>query len=155
LASKLFQADIRVIGGGGALSLGPGFANDEGLAAKGGGRVHWSSVDAIRCIETRPGNASTGALAGGAIGMLGGPPVAAVAAIGGAMTALATGARHLYAIRLNTGADVLFEISAWKSKQMEKAFKNGKVAIASGKMKIFPSIADLRSLMKPKRGSDS
>jgi hypothetical protein len=122
LSKVPFQADIRIVDGADALSVGPGFANVAGLTAKGGGTVHWTDISAMRSLEVRPGNASTGAIAGGAVGLFGGPPVAAVAAVGGAVTALAAGAKSLYAIGLASGGDILIEIGMWKSKKLEKTF---------------------------------
>jgi hypothetical protein len=119
--AKPFSADVRIVEGGGLLTKGLGFANADGLSAKGGGAVAWADVAALRKLDRRLGSASSGALVAGGLGLLGGPPVAAMAAAGGALVGAVGGAVEVYALQCRVGGDMLIEISAWRSAAMEKA----------------------------------
>jgi hypothetical protein len=152
--AKSTSADIRIIQGSGILEPGPGHVNLDGIAARDGGRLSWADVAAVRCIERRAGNAAAGALAAGSVGLLGGPPIAAMAAAGGALVTSIGGARQLHVLRTSFGADILIEIGAWRASAIKTCFDQTRrdhaarlTLIESAPMR--PSAAQrLRQLMK-------
>jgi hypothetical protein len=122
--AKTLQADIRIVEGAGILEPGSGFINQDGFSAKAGGLLIWADITELRKLDTRAGNAAAGALAAGGLGLIGGPPVAAMAAAGGAIAASIIGAKELWAIRTAFGSDLLIEIGAWSSGAMQVRFRS-------------------------------
>jgi hypothetical protein len=125
---KPFAADIRIVAGGDVLPIGVGYANASGLVGKSGGCVPWGEVAEIRHLDTKAGGLAAGAIAGGGVGLLGGPPLAAAGALVGAVASTVAGATHLYALRHASGADLLIEISMLKGSAFSKAFERGRGA---------------------------
>jgi hypothetical protein len=121
--AKPFLCDIRIIEGSGFLPAGQGFVNETGFANKMGQSIVWSQINNLRRIEARSGSAASGALAAGTVGLLAGPPVAMMAALGGATLSVIGGARALYALQLDSGADMLFDIGLWQCSALEKRFR--------------------------------
>jgi hypothetical protein len=120
--AKTLQADIRIVEGAGILEPGSGYVNQDGFSAKAGGLLRWADISEMRKLDTRAGNAAAGALAAGGLGLIGGPPVAAMAAAGGALAATIAGAKELWAVRTAFGSDILIEIGAWRSRAMQSQF---------------------------------
>jgi hypothetical protein len=118
-----FSISIRIVNACSGLSAGEGFANAQGLMAKAGGIINWSEVVAARHLETRKGSLVGTAVVGGAIGMLGGPPGAAIGAAAGALLSL-TASVDAIVLRLGDGADLMIEVPTRHSKTIMKLSQN-------------------------------
>jgi hypothetical protein len=119
--AKVFAAEVRIVSGTAGLAIGAAYANVDGISAKGGGIIPWHDVLECRAIEKRAGGAAAGMVAGGAIGLIGGPPGAVIGAGLGAFAGMVTGSVELFALRLQTGADILIEVPIRQSKQFQAA----------------------------------
>lgn len=150
---KVFVADIEIIEGGGILAAGKGHANEGGLSARGGGAVPWGHIEAIRKVESRAGSASAGALVAGGIGLLGGPAVAAAAAVGGAVVATISGAQEMWVMRHATGRDLLVTVSAWQTRAMVQC--HARISKAAEKNADPPKLQRFRRLLPGRTKGDA